>query len=76
MSEINGLPAHVLFVHFIVVLVPLTALLVILCALWPAARRRLVRPTVILTAVIAALTPITINAGEWLIDLKGGCRVP
>ncbi|HXY64903.1 MAG TPA: DUF2231 domain-containing protein [Mycobacterium sp.] len=71
MSEINGLPAHVLFVHFIVVLVPLTALLVILCALWPAARRGLVWPTVILAAVIAALTPITINAGEWLIDLKG-----
>ena len=29
-------------VHFIVVLAPLTALLAILCAVWPAARRRLV----------------------------------
>ena len=33
---------HVPFVHFIVVLAPLTALLEILCAAWTAARRRLV----------------------------------
>ncbi|MFZ2177676.1 MAG: hypothetical protein WAW17_27340 [Rhodococcus sp. (in: high G+C Gram-positive bacteria)] len=38
----NGLPAHVLLVHFVVVLAPLTAILLILCALWPAARRRMV----------------------------------
>jgi hypothetical protein len=41
-----GLPAHVLLVHFIVIfiviLAPLTAVLAILCAVWPAARRRLV----------------------------------
>ncbi len=70
MNEVNGLPAHILFVHFIVVLVPLTALLVIVCALLPAARRRLVWPTLLLAAFVAALTPITINAGEWLIDLR------
>lgn len=70
MTEINGLPAHVLFVHFVVVLVPLTALLVIVCALWPAARRHLVWFTLILAAVIAALTPITIHAGEWLFNLR------
>ena len=33
MSTVNGLPAHVLLVHFIVVLAPLTALLAILCHL-------------------------------------------
>jgi hypothetical protein len=41
MTTVNGLPSHVLFVHFIVVLVRLTALLAILCAVWPASRRRL-----------------------------------
>jgi hypothetical protein len=70
MTEINGLPAHVLFVHFLVALVPLTALLVMVCAVWPAARRRLVWPTLILAAVITALTPITTEAGEWLFDLR------
>lgn len=35
MTTVNGLPSHVLFVHFIVVLAPLTALLAILCAVWP-----------------------------------------
>jgi uncharacterized membrane protein len=70
MTEIHGLPAHVLLVHFIVVLVPLTALLVIACALWPAARRHLVWLTLILAVVTAALTPITINAGKWLFGLR------
>jgi uncharacterized membrane protein len=70
MTEINGLPAHALLVHFVVVLVPLTALLVMVCAVWPAARRRLVWPTLILAAVITALTPITTEAGEWLFDLR------
>ena len=37
MTVINGLPAHVLCVHFIVVLAPLTALLEIVCARWRAA---------------------------------------
>jgi ABC-type branched-subunit amino acid transport system permease subunit len=66
MSTFNGLPAHILFVHFIVVLAPLTALLVILSAVWPAARRRLVWLSVVLAAVVVILTPITTDAGEWL----------
>jgi hypothetical protein len=70
MTEINGLPAHILLVHFMVVLAPLTALLVIACALWPAARRRLVWLTLILAVVITVLTPITTDAGEWLFDLR------
>jgi uncharacterized membrane protein len=69
-TVINGLPAHVLFVHFIVVLVPLTASLEIVCALWRAARRRLVWLVLVLAALTAALTPITINAGEWLFSLR------
>jgi hypothetical protein len=39
LTTISGLPAHVLLVHALVVLAPLTALLEVLCALWPAARR-------------------------------------
>ena len=66
MSTVNGLPAHVLLVHFIVVLAPLTALLAILCAVWPAARRRLVWLVLALAAVTAVLTPLTTTAGEWL----------
>jgi hypothetical protein len=42
LTTIMGLPAHVLLVHFIVILAPLTAVLAILYAVWPAARRRLV----------------------------------
>ncbi|MFE3798293.1 DUF2231 domain-containing protein [Nocardia tengchongensis] len=66
MSTINGLPAHILLVHAIVVLAPLTALLAILSALWPTVRRRLVWLTVALATVVSVLTPITTDAGEWL----------
>jgi hypothetical protein len=67
-TTISGLPAHVLLVHALVVLAPLTALLEILCALWPAARRRLVWFVLALAATITALTPITANAGGWLYE--------
>lgn len=66
MSTFNGLPAHVLLVHFIVVLTPLTAVLAILCALWPAARQRLVWLVLALSLITALLTPLTTDAGEWL----------
>lgn len=68
MTVINGLPAHVLLVHFLVVLAPLTAVLEIICAVWPAARRRLVWLVLALAVVTTALTPLTTNAGEWLYD--------
>ncbi|WP_067573168.1 DUF2231 domain-containing protein [Nocardia acidivorans] len=66
MWSVSGLPVHVLLVHGIVVLVPLTATLVIVCALWPAARRRFIWPTAALAVLVTALTPVTIEAGEWL----------
>jgi uncharacterized membrane protein len=68
LTTIAGLPAHVLLVHAMVVLAPLTALLEILCALWPAARRRLVWLVFAFAIVTTALTPITTEAGEWLYD--------
>jgi ABC-type branched-subunit amino acid transport system permease subunit len=71
MSTINGLPAHVLLVHFIVVLAPLTAILAIICAVWGAARRRLTWLVLALAGITAILTPLTTDAGEWLEKRQG-----
>jgi uncharacterized membrane protein len=71
MTVLQGLPSHVLLVHFLVVLVPLTAVLEIVCAVWPAVRRgHTVWLALILAAVTTVLTPITTDAGEWLYDLR------
>jgi amino acid transporter len=71
MNVINGLPAHALLLHAVVVLVPLTALLEIVCGLWPAARRgQLLWLTLVLAAATMVLTPLTINAGQWLYGLR------
>jgi hypothetical protein len=63
---LNGLPIHVLVVHYVVIIVPLTALCLVLAAAWPAARRRLgiVTPILALSALISVL--ITTEAGEAL----------
>ena len=66
MSTFNGLPAHILLNHFVVVLAPLTAILAIVCALWPAARRRLIWLVLLLAVGTLVLTPVTANAGAWL----------
>ncbi|MFF1819672.1 DUF2231 domain-containing protein [Kribbella sp. NPDC058245] len=66
MQTVNGLPAHVLLVHAIVVLLPLAAVLLALTAIWPAARRRLAGPNAILALLVVVLVPITTSAGEWL----------
>jgi hypothetical protein len=67
-GEFRGLPLHVLLVHGVIVLIPLAALLTVLSAVWPAARRRLgiITPLVGLAALIAV--PVAVNAGEWLYD--------
>ena len=66
MSTINGLPAHILLVHFIVVLAPLTALLAIVASIWAPVRRRLVWLIAVLAVLTLVLTPLTTEAGEWL----------
>ena len=71
MSTFNGLPAHVLLVHFIVVLGPLTAVLAIVCTFWPSARQRLVWLLLALAVITAVLTPLTTDAGEWLEKRNG-----
>jgi uncharacterized membrane protein len=66
MSTFNGLPAHILLNHFVVVLGPLTAVLAILCVVWPAARRRLIWPVLLLAVATLVLTPLTTTSGVWL----------
>ena len=52
--------------HAIVVLLPLAALLLVLSAVWPAARGKLAGPNAILSVLVVVLVPITTDAGEWL----------
>ncbi|MCX3059078.1 DUF2231 domain-containing protein [Streptomyces beihaiensis] len=66
MSLVNGLPAHVLLVHFVVVLVPLTALALVACAIWPVVARRMGIVLPLLALVTLASVPLTTQAGEWL----------
>lgn len=66
MGTVNGLPAHILLVHAIVVLLPLAAFLLVLTAVWPAASRRFAGPNAILSMLVVVLVPVTTSAGEWL----------
>jgi hypothetical protein len=65
-TVINGLPAHILLIHVVIVLVPLGALFTVLSAVWPAARHKLgfISPLTCLIALI--FVPVTTNAGYWL----------
>lgn len=72
LTVIDGLPAHVLLVHFVVVLVPLTALAVVVCAVWPSWARRLGWVLPVMGLVSLALVPVTTHAGEWLKKRVGG----
>ncbi|MFE9096866.1 DUF2231 domain-containing protein [Streptomyces sp. NPDC007264] len=63
---INGLPGHPLFVHGSVVLVPLTALALVVCAVWPATARRFGWLLPVLGLVALALVVLTTESGEWL----------
>jgi len=66
MTTLNGLPAHALLVHAVIVLVPLTAVLLVLTTLWPAARQRLAIANAVLATVTLAAVPLTTEAGDWL----------
>lgn len=64
-TVVNGLPAHVLLVHFAVVLIPATALLLILAVVWPAARERIGVFGPLLALVTVVFVQVTANAGTW-----------
>ena len=66
MGSVNGLPAHVLLVHAIVVLLPLAAVLLVGSAIWPRMRARLAGPNALLSLLVVVLVPVTTSAGEWL----------
>jgi hypothetical protein len=66
LTEISGLPAHVLLVHAVVVLVPLTAVLVVVTACSPAARHRLGAGVPVVALVTLVSVPLATNSGEWL----------
>ena len=70
-DQVNGLPAHVLLVHAVVVLVPLCAVLLVAAALLPGARARLGVFLPLLAAVCVALVPVTVSAGHWLHEQIG-----
>ncbi|MFI0504261.1 DUF2231 domain-containing protein [Streptomyces albogriseolus] len=65
---INGLPGHPLFVHGAVALVPLTALALVVCALWSSAARRLGWVLPVMGLVTLVLVVLTTESGEWLED--------
>ncbi|MFH9861061.1 DUF2231 domain-containing protein [Streptomyces sp. NPDC017202] len=66
LSLVNGLPVHVLIVHFVIVLVPLSALAVVVGATWPGAARRMGIVLPALALVTLASVPVAAEAGEWL----------
>ena len=66
LNTINGLPAHVLFVHFVIVLVPLTALALVVSTVWPSVAKRLGLLLPVLALVTLASVPVATQAGEWL----------
>lgn len=71
MDTINGLPAHPLLVHFVVVAVPVTALVAIAIAVWPRARTALGIFPAILALLTLVAVPITTSAGEALEEKVG-----
>lgn len=66
MTTIAGIPAHALLVHGVVALVPLTAVLAIMCGFWRAVRSRLVWLVLALAGAVVVLTWLATSAGEWL----------
>jgi hypothetical protein len=66
--KLNGLPAHILLIHVVIVLVPLAAAMLVVSAVWPAARAKLGFLTPAVAAVALIFIPITMNAGKWLRD--------
>lgn len=68
LTEVSGLPTHVLLVHAVILCVPLTALLVSGYTLFPRARRWLGLLPALVSLGTLLLIPLTTHAGEWLRD--------
>ncbi len=70
-ETVFGLPTHAILVHATVVLLPLAALVVLLHAFWPEARRRLGIVTPLLAGVALVLVPLSTQSGEGLQEAVG-----
>ncbi len=66
LTQIHGLPAHVLLVHAVVVLVPITVLLLLATVVWRGVHPRLGVATPLVALLTLIFVPITTSAGEWL----------
>ncbi|QAY73843.1 hypothetical protein ET445_11295 [Agromyces protaetiae] len=64
--EFAGLPLHILLIHVVVVAIPLLGLLLLVVAVWPAARRVLWVPCLLGGLAILPLVLVTVEAGKWL----------
>lgn len=71
MESIGGLPAHPLFVHAPVVLMPLAAIATIVLALRPQWRRRSGVVLPIAAVAILVLTQLTISSGDAFDEIVG-----
>jgi uncharacterized membrane protein len=67
----TGLPLHILVVHFVVVLVPISAFATIGVFVWPAWRRKYGAWIAALNVMMLVLTFVTVRAG---LDLKDRYR--
>jgi hypothetical protein len=65
-TVIDGLPAHILLVHVVVVLVPLTAAALVGSMAWPRLGTRLGPLLPLLALVTLVSVPLTTHSGEWL----------
>jgi len=68
--QIGGLPAHILLIHGVVVLAPLSGVLAAVFALIRRSRRYLAWPLGILALLLVPLTVVTAEAGEQLEKAK------
>ena len=67
-THVDGLPVHVLLIHLVVVLVPVSALLLVAQAWSPVVRRwaGVLGPLSALAALV--MVPVTASSGQWLKD--------
>lgn len=66
MSSIFGLPAHILFVHVVVVLLPASAVAALLVALRPRFRERYGTLALVATFFVSLAVPLAAQTGESL----------
>ncbi len=72
MVTIDGIPAHPLVIHAVVVLLPLAALGTLAVAARPSWRRQLGVPVLLLALAGVAAVPVAVQTGEQLKAALGG----